>query len=203
MIDQELAARLHPYLFPGERLLWTGRPVRGLRFMRRDWLLVPFSLAWAGFMIFWNVSVWSMGAPLEFTLFGIFFLLAGLYLVAGRFAVDALVRARSVYGVTNRRILILRRAPFADLRSFEIGFLPVLELEERAGGRGTIRFDLPDGDGRWWMSRFDVWLPAPGTGACFDHLADPRRVYDLIVRETERWRREQYGEQAVARSFIG
>src|SRR3954470_8868500 len=142
MIDPEQALRLRPYLFPDERLLWTGRPVRGLRFMRRDWLLVPFSLFWGGFMIVWNVTVWRIGAPLDFTLFGAAFLVSALYLIAGRFALDAFVRSRSVYGVSNRRILIFRQAPFARLRSFEIGYLPVLELEEQAGGRGTISFDL-------------------------------------------------------------
>jgi len=202
MIDPEQALRLRPYLFPDERLLWTGRPVRGLRFMRRDWLLVPFSLFWGGFMIVWNVTVWRIGAPLDFTLFGAAFLVSALYLIAGRFALDAFVRSRSVYGVSNRRILIFRQAPFARLRSFEIGYLPVLELEEQAGGRGTISFDLDDSPG-WWKPRYDYWLPAPGTEACFDSIADPRRVYELIIRETERWRREQYGEQAVARSFIG
>lgn len=36
----------------GERLLWSGQPLPGLRLQRADLLLVPFSLFWCGFVFF-------------------------------------------------------------------------------------------------------------------------------------------------------
>ncbi|MBV9930391.1 MAG: PH domain-containing protein [Alphaproteobacteria bacterium] len=202
MLGDANETALRPYLLPGERLLWTGVPAQGVRFSRQDIVLIPFSLFWAGFALFWNVSVWRAGAPLDFTLFGLPFLAAGLYITVGRFAVDALLRRRLVYAVTSRRVLMLRRPPLASLKSFEIGYLPVLEFDEQRGGRGTIRFDIEEATNPWTNRGYNPWRPS-SAARCFEGIAEPRRVYDLIVHETERWRREQYGEAPSARSFIG
>jgi len=164
-------------------------------------LLIPFSLLWGVFAILWNLIVWTNGAPVFFRLWGLPFLLVGLYVTVGRFAVEAFLRRRIVYALTDRRVLILRRAPFERLRSFEIGHLPFLEYEEQRGGRGTIRFDDDRPSNPWLAGRNDVWLPRT-RAACFEGIADSRRVYELIVRETDRWRRERYGDDA-SRSFIG
>jgi hypothetical protein len=73
-------------LEPGERVLWSGRPAPGLTFRPADGFLIPFSLLWCGFAIFWEASVLRIpGAPFFFPLFGAVFVAAGLYFVFGRF----------------------------------------------------------------------------------------------------------------------
>lgn len=91
---------------PGERLLWVGQSDPARLFSPRDAFLVPFSLLWGGFAIFWEVGVLTTGAPWFFALFGSVFVLIGLYLIAGRFLVKRHRKRTEVYAVTERRAFI-------------------------------------------------------------------------------------------------
>jgi hypothetical protein len=42
---------LQDELQPGEQLLWSGRPPRGLILHAYDAFLIPFSIFWMGFVI--------------------------------------------------------------------------------------------------------------------------------------------------------
>ena len=99
------------YLTKGESLKWSGVPRQGLVFRPSDALMVPFSVFWAGFAVFWEASVLKDGAPTFFALWGIPFVLMGLYITVGRFFHDAMRRAKIEYGVTDQRIII------ADLKA--------------------------------------------------------------------------------------
>src|SRR4051812_6306110 len=109
MSSDDLTGRL----LDGERIIWSGRPRQGLLLSARDLFLVPFSLLWGGFAVFWEASVMTKSAPAFFQLWGIPFVLFGLYMIAGRFAVDAWLRRNTHYAVTNRRVLIGRLGSFS------------------------------------------------------------------------------------------
>jgi len=173
-----------PYLAVGERVLWSGQPKQGLTLSGRDALLVPFSLVWGGFAIFWNAMVWltpfhasaSGGSGWFMRLWGLPFLAIGLYMIAGRFFHDALLRRKLFYAVTDRRIIVLRGR---KVSSREIARLPRLELSEHRDGTGTLDFEASP-NLRGGGKNFSGWLPALGTSAQFFRIRDPQKVYQLI-----------------------
>lgn len=62
---------LRQHLDSGENLLWTGQPKTGIVFRNADIFLIPFSLLWCGFAIFWFITALTSGAPFFFAMFGI------------------------------------------------------------------------------------------------------------------------------------
>ena len=126
----------------GETVVWSGRPAQGLLFTSRDWLLIPFSLIWCGFSIFWETTVLSLPtAPLFMKLFGAAFVLMGLYFVAGRFLLDAWVRSGTQYAITNNRVLINRSWPFAKFTA--------LSLKSLAGNEPSGKGERPGRHPLW------------------------------------------------------
>ena len=146
-MDPELAAAFQPYLQSGEALVWSGRPAQGLHLTGIDIFLIPFSLAWGGFAIVWEVMVVAIvpdgdSPKLLFALFGIPFVLVGLYLIVGRFFVDAAIRRRTFYGLTDRRALVLRRVLGERLVAAFLKATPQISLHRRPDGRGTVVFGV-------------------------------------------------------------
>jgi len=179
MIEEGFAPRLER----GERLLWAGRPAQGLLLTGRDGFLIPFSLVWCGFVVFWLATAIKSSAPWFFVLWGVPFLVVGLYMAFGRFVFDAWLRSGLRYAVTNRRILIERPAPFARFSSLRIDRLPQVDLSERANGKGTIRFAPP---GVVWGGRDrSAWTPALDPVAQFLAIDDARAVYELIQKTAD------------------
>ncbi|HKF70355.1 MAG TPA: hypothetical protein VKB68_01295 [Stellaceae bacterium] len=175
-----LASELRQRLEPGERVLWSGRPQQGLMFRKGDLLGIPFSLLWCGFAIFWESQVLSHNAPGFFALWGIPFILIGLYMVFGRFVVDAWQRQRTAYAVTDRRALILSGLWTPTLKSLDIEGLTDIELQEGSGARGTVLLGLaPTNNAANFLGR--GW---PGTSAyippAFERIADAASVFRII-----------------------
>ncbi|WFU03800.1 PH domain-containing protein [Rhizobium sp. CB3171] len=171
------------YFLPGEKLLWLGQPKQGLMFNKKDLLQVPFSLLWGGFAIFWESSVIrQINAPVVFRLWGVPFVLIGLYLIVGRFAVDAFVRARTQYAVSDQRIIILRDGWFSKILTVSLERLPALDLDQRGDGTGTISFGTDTQVGYGRFGGMGAWTPALSNVPQFLGVKDVRDVFNLILR---------------------
>jgi hypothetical protein len=177
--DRDARNVVSQLLGTGEALLWAGRPRQGVILRGSDVFLIPFSLMWGGFAIFWESSVILSGAPFFFMLWGIPFVLVGLYLIVGRFFVDSWMRARTYYGVTTDRAVIHKQGLGQHTTSLDRARLPNIQLVERKDGRATIRLGSTPAWGR--MYEGFQW---PGAGRhmppSFEQISDGRRVFDLL-----------------------
>ena len=160
-----------------ERVLWRGAPRQGLMLRAADVLVIPFSLLWGGFAVFWEYSVISSGAPLMFRLWGIPFILIGLHMIVGRFFLEAWQRAKTEYVVTNERIIIRSGIFSRQLKSLDLRTLGEFSLVENGKGEGTISFGVSLAG-----SMFSGLASWPGIDPAprFDSVAEAGKVYDII-----------------------
>ena len=173
----EAQQQLQSELASGERLLWTGQPRQGIRLRAADALLIPFSLLWGGFAVYWEIGVLQDGTAPFMAIFGIPFVCVGLYVTVGRFLVDSYRRARTYYGLTGQRALI--RTP-GGIRSVALRGVADVSLREATDGTGTISF----GSGNGPQLSFLVGTSWPGATRGlppqFDMIENARRVYSQI-----------------------
>lgn len=130
--------RLEPLLRPGEKLRWAGRPDPGVRFAPADIFMVPFSLLWCGFVVFWEFLAISRGGPVYFVLWGLPFILLGLYFVFGRFIYKKRRKLKTVYGLTDSRAIVAtgeRSVQDASLKN-----ISVQTVRSRDGRHASVSF---------------------------------------------------------------
>ena len=181
-------AALRTYLLPDERILWEGQPDVRSFMLRGWWFIVPFSILWGGFAIFWEVSAWRGGAPPFFLLFGIPFVLIGLYMIFGRFYVAAREAENTSYAVTDGRVLILAGAFRPSLVELDLLTLPSAQLDEGRDGVGTITFGAMTGYMRLppgWPTLGMYRMPP-----AFQSIRDSRRVFEMLQQARANLRAE-------------
>jgi hypothetical protein len=187
---------IQPELTTGESIVWAGRPQPGPIFHREDLFLVPFSLLWGGFALFWEAGVSGFGrahkaaaGPLFFfQLWGIPFVLIGQYFIWGRFIYAAWLKKRTYYAVTNRRVLVVQNGGQRKVASCYLDTLPTLIKESGSNGRGVLRFTQPlsvwGGRGNW-----GAWNPMNvGEVPVFVDVEDVDSVYRVVSDMREKAR---------------
>lgn len=180
MDEAELTRELRAELRDGETLLWSGQPRQGVWLRPTDILLIPFSILWCGFAVFWTAMAASTGGI--FALFGVPFVAMGLMFVFGRFIVDAAARSRTIYGLTQTRLIVLKTGARRSVTSTQRNDLGSVSLNEGRGGRGTVLYGTPP--------RMGVGVPPNWPGANFssqaiqprlDGIENARYVYQLMT----------------------
>jgi hypothetical protein len=196
-IDPGAAMKVQTEMISGERIYWAGTPNPSVIFHSDDWAMVPFSLLWGGFAIFWEAGVlgyWGngprSGSPSLFmVIWGIPFVVMGQYMIWDRFLHDAWLKTRTYYAVTNRRVLVLQEAWKRKLNWMYLEAIPTIECEGTM--RGTLwfgkKYPVIAGRGQKTrsMSRFDV-----GDIPVFADIADAESVQRLVQELRENARKE-------------
>lgn len=172
MIDPRALASAE--LRPGERLLWVGQSDPSRMLTGRDAFLIPFSLVWGGFAIFWEVSVLTTGAPWFFGLFGAVFVLIGLHLIAGRFLVKRHRKRTEVYAVTDRRAFVT-----TGKNTRETDVHRTHRTVNRSGGHVSVEWD--DRGSLGSLFRRSNFAAAQYANSGLDGIAGPRpfAFYDV------------------------
>jgi hypothetical protein len=127
-------------LLPGETLLWSGLPIQGCYFQQGDWFFTLFAFFWTGFASFWQYCVLRTPNSLPSLFIGIPFILIGLYIMIGRFFVDTYERSSTRYGLTPKRVLIVRGKRNLRISSHILKDLDEISLRPETNDRGTIIF---------------------------------------------------------------
>jgi hypothetical protein len=188
-------AEIQPELLAGESLLWAGQPQKKVLFHKQDWSMIPFSLMFGGFAIFWEWGVMggldkSGGHPPDFMiLFGIPFVLIGQFMIWGRFFYIAWRKGRTYYGATNKRVIVLNAGSTRRITDRYFANIDSVSLSVRTDGIGTIEFSpaaiynpsfWPTGRRR--SNQMDIDLSQP----VFYDIEDARNVYELIQAQRQK-----------------
>jgi hypothetical protein len=175
-------------VLPEERIEWTGQPNPKVILHAEDWTLIPFSLLWGGFAIFWLLGasgVWDIFASSHpnhpFQYFGVIwgtpFVVVGQYLIWGRFVYARWKKRRTFYALTNRRALIIQsgiKGRTSSSAYFEN--LSIVEKRVRSDGIGIISFGGPV-TGEWQWGRNNS--PRPPT---FDDIDQADFVHRTAIK---------------------
>jgi hypothetical protein len=185
-LNQDAWRVVQPELLAGESICWSGQPNTSVIFHKDDFFLIPISLLWGGFAMFWETEVTGLfrqGNPWVFgLLWGIPFVLYGQYIIWGRFLYAAWKKKRTFYAVTTRRVIAVQQGWQRQTAFTYIDTLPTLTRENGANGTGTLRFaqwemEHPRARQLGW-TRFDVM--AIGRVPTFIDIDDVNSVYKLV-----------------------
>ena len=112
-------------------------------------------------------------------IWGIPFVVIGLYMIAGRFFWDAYIRSKQLYAVTSQRLIVISSG---SVNSSSLLSLPQLILTASAAGQGTIDF------GPSYYSEGDngnrgrgIWTPG-SSGTRFVFLDEAQHVFQIIQK---------------------
>jgi hypothetical protein len=183
-----LAQNFQPDLFRDEKVAWAGQPDPRFHFSGGDIFLVPFSILWGGFALFWEAGVLGLldgqPAPNPGALFGIPFVAIGQYFIWGRFVYKAYKNRRTFYALTNQRVLILATLRSRRLQTLFLNQLPTISKTVQRDGVGTLEFGLsPSWAGTYANSGMELFAGRSGQAApAFYDIPDVESVYQLVMR---------------------
>ncbi|BDS13433.1 hypothetical protein [Aureispira anguillae] len=177
--SENIAQReVYRHLNEKEQLIWAGRPKQKIIFEAADGCLIPFSLIWGGFAIFWEIMAITTNAGILLILFGIPFVLIGLYGIFGRFIHKSWVRKRTFYGVTEQRIIVVRNN---RVYSTNLSQISDIQVNEDKDGSGTLIFALRAFNNSPTIQDLKK-IPALIIGRSFQAIPNVQFVYQQIQK---------------------
>lgn len=162
----------HGILAEGEHVLWQGWPDGRITLdSGRAAGQVLFGLFFAGFALFWMWEAAQAGG--FFWMVGLIHFGAGLLMALWPTLIDAMLRRRSYYTLTNQRAFIGRNLPLLGRRLDSWQITPASPISMTEGTPGSVFFAA--GTKQMFMK-----TTPPPVG--FRRIAEMREVYQLITK---------------------
>ena len=152
-MTQATYSRMGKELRPGEKLLWSGKPKRGLLFHPASILLIVsilFIVGLIGGLLALNnmthairvIEIVTSAARQRFTLTG---LISGLGILLGLVAIWGFIfyplqRRTTVYALTDQRAVVVLGLSGRKVRSFPLSSMNFTALTRRTGNKATVIF---------------------------------------------------------------
>ncbi len=183
----QLQESLRRELMPNERIQWTGHPETKVLFAPADIFLVPFTLLWAGGVISLGISflVNTPDDPIAL-LMALLFVAFGFYFLFGRFLYKNYRKRRTIYAVTDRRVITLaQRWRGVNTQAAFTNMIPTISKSVRRDGIGTLRFGnagflsmMYANTGMEWMN----WFGGSEVPTFYD-VKDAERIVEMVNRQ--------------------
>ena len=170
---------LNSELLPDKMVLWRGKPDDKKLLSSQDIFLIPFSLLWGGFALFWEFGVLTSGAPGLFPLFGIPFVCLGIYFMFGRFIHKKHILKNTCYVLTNARVIVYNKG---KITCCDYKNEPTISLKMNKDGSGTITIgdDRTNIYSRRGGNLFESFMP--GTNQLMN-ISDAQSVHQIINQQ--------------------
>ncbi len=193
-MDEFLTDRssIKDYILADERLLWTGKPVKEIRLLPSEKIIMVFGAFWTAFSAFWIAMAYAGTAEMEgdaimaniFPLFGIPFLLVGLYLMIISPIRAKRKRKNVEYALTDKRVLIFYNNKIQSLQAFKYNEIQNISFGCDADGVGIVTFlsafaTMIGGNGLNVKSRRTA-----GTLYGFYNIDNVKKVYKIFCERT-------------------
>lgn len=187
-LTADARARLGSELAAGERLLWSAQPrarhqlgAFGIWVFAIPWTV--FALVWESFAIMpWfaatrapDAVAWGMG--IAFPLFGLPFILVGLYMLLAPFRAIGTAR-RTIFAITDRRIIAVTGRAAHHVKSVPVTSIGPIDRTDHRSGYGRLSIQTHsrfDSDGDRITDRFVM-----------QGIPNPRRAEQIILDQQRR-----------------
>jgi hypothetical protein len=173
-MDKAIEKEFKDIINENEQLIWSGKPKNGLIFGVEDLFLIPFSIIWLGFILFFIII--AEQTPTFFSLLAIPFIIVGVYLLVVRFYIDKWKRDKTLYGLTNKNIIIKYQN---EIKIININSLSNISIEVLKNGLGTITFGHIHPYNNWYKK---LGWPGLKLVPAFELIPNVKEVYNLILK---------------------
>ena len=185
----DLQLEIKPYLGADEAILWCDKPKKLFVFTMSEVFTTLFGIVWLAFSMFWVISAYFATSGTDdavariFTLFGLPFVLIGLYLVIFRHIFSVISRRKTIYALTSKRAVIVHTGRREYMQEFKYKDISNIRIKSDENDLGSIIFlsspiHYHRGTGKY----------ANSTSGFFG-ICDVKKVYKILSQymENEKW----------------